>query len=90
MPSLDENCDSDAEDELECCVLNTSFNAVLSVSADEKFLHDIHTGYEVDDFCRKLSSSEQGMPGIHLVNGLWYIGDRLLIPCYGSLHEDLF
>jgi Integrase zinc binding domain/Chromo (CHRromatin Organisation MOdifier) domain len=30
------------------------------------------------------------MPGIHLVNNLWYLGDRLVIPRYGTLREDLF
>jgi len=30
------------------------------------------------------------MAGTKCVNGLWYIGDRLLIPLIGDIHENLF
>jgi hypothetical protein len=30
------------------------------------------------------------MPGTKCVNGLWYVGDRLLIPRIGDIHENLF
>jgi hypothetical protein len=68
----------------------TSCNAVLTISADEYFLCDICLGYKTDSFCQKLSMADKSIPGIQLENELWYIGDRLVIPCYGSLCEDLF
>ena len=33
---------------------------------------------------------KNGMPGIQLVNGLWYIGGRLIIPYVGDIRETLF
>jgi hypothetical protein len=64
MPALQEDCDADAENELETCAVNGSFNAVLSVSCDESWLRDIRTGYQHDEFCKKLSSVNQSMPGV--------------------------
>jgi hypothetical protein len=34
--------------------------------------------------------ADESIPGIRLENELWYIGDRLVIPRYGTLCEDLF
>jgi hypothetical protein len=67
-----------------------SCNAILMISADECFLKDVREGYKHDEFCQKLSSMDISMPGIHFVNDLWYLGDRLVIPRYSTLHEDLF
>jgi hypothetical protein len=50
-------------------------NAVLTISADKSFLRDISTGYEHDDFCKKLSTVDASIPGIKFINNLWYIGD---------------
>jgi hypothetical protein len=65
-------------------------NAILTISADECFLRDVCEGHKHDDFCRKLSNVDVSMPGIRFVNNLWYVGDRLVIPRYGTLREDLF
>lgn len=71
-------------------IKQATINTILTVSADESFLHDICKGYAKDDFFHKLLVADSSMPGIHYLNGLWYIGDHLIIPCYGTLHEDLF
>jgi hypothetical protein len=67
-----------------------SCNAILTISADKSFLDDVRAGYQTDDFCQKLSVSNESMAGIKFESGLWYIGDRLVIPHYGTLCEDLF
>jgi hypothetical protein len=71
---------------LEQCTVNT----VLTISADESFLQDIKSGHEHDDFCKKLSTVDCSIPGIKFVNNLWYIGNQLVISCYGTVCKDLF
>ena len=65
-------------------------NATLSITADPSILRTIQDGYKLDEFCKKLISSAPTTQGIHTANGLWYISDRLLIPRYGTIREDLF
>jgi hypothetical protein len=71
------------KDEMSC-------NAILTISVDESFLRDVRVGYKTDSFCQKLSVADESIPGIRFENELWYIGDRLVIPRYGALREDLF
>lgn len=62
---------------------------------------DVRSGYTLDNFCKKIFASCQSflladdrdghaVPGVTEKDGLWYIGDRLLIPHVGSCREDLF
>lgn len=67
-----------------------TINSVLKIMMDETFLWDICKGYTEDEFFHKLSVADSSIPGVQYVNGLWYIGDRLVIPHYGMLHEDIF
>ncbi len=67
-----------------------SVNATLSISSDNKMLDTIKSGYAKDDFCAKFISGESIIPDVKEINGLWYIGDRLLVPRVGSIWEDLF
>ena len=39
---------------------------------------------------KTLSGACPSLPGIRLVNGLWYIGNRLVIPWVGNVRETLF
>jgi len=66
-----------------------SVNVTLSISADKSFLRDVKTGYLEDTFAKKLIAGTM-IPGVHEENGLWYVGDRLVIPRTGSCREDLF
>jgi hypothetical protein len=68
----------------------TSCNAILTISADESFLNDVREGYKHDAFCQKLCSVGTSMPGVRTQHGLWYLGDRLIIPRFNTLREDLF
>ena len=56
-------------------------NATLSITTDPSVLRTIQEGYNTDDFCKKVIATTDSMKGISKANGLWYIGDRLLIPC---------
>lgn len=63
---------------------------VMSVSADTGFVRDILAGYNNDVFCARVIAAPASTPGARESNGLWYIGDRLLIPRTGTLREQLF
>ena len=65
-----------------------SVNAVLSITYDPDILKRIKDGYSNDEFCVHVSKT--GMNGWTLSNGLWYIGDRLLIPHIPEIREILF
>jgi hypothetical protein len=56
----------------------TPVAAVLSITMGQTVLDAIKCRYTSDDYCIKISKS--GMASTKCVNGLWYIGDRLLIP----------
>ena len=62
--------------------------AVLSIESDRSVLSSIKSGYDQDSFCQRLARNN--VPGARLINGLWYIGDRLVIPRVGELRENLF
>src|SRR5882762_4307591 len=64
--------------------------AMLSVQTDPILLQSILDGYKSDLFCSKLANAKKSIDGIHCKTGLLYIGERLVIPHVGSLHEDLF
>lgn len=61
-------------------VASVQQQASLLISTDERVLKDIKAGYLTDLFCKKFISGESILPNVKEVNGLWYIGDRLLIP----------
>jgi hypothetical protein len=67
-----------------------SVNAILSITTDPSVLHMIQDGYLNDDFCKKIIASPESTPGVSTANGLWYIGDRLLIPRTGIIRKELF
>lgn len=62
--------------------------AVLSIVTDYFVFKPIKAGYDLDPFCIHLQKNN--VPGAHLINGLWYIGNRLVIPRTGDLCENLF
>ena len=61
---------------------------VLSISTDLSVLASIKEGYGLDPFYQCLANT--GASGVQLINGLRYIGDRLVIPRTGRIHENLF
>jgi len=68
----------------------SSVNTVLNISADKHLLLQIRNGYSEDPWCKKLSSAMQSWPQLRFDNDLWDVGNCLIIPRTGSLHEMLF
>jgi hypothetical protein len=64
--------------------------AVLSISTHADVLAEIKEGYKKDKFCSQLMEDGKSTLGVREVNGLWYIGSRLLVPRTGSVRETLF
>lgn len=65
-------------------------STTLNISADKLLLQQIRDGYTVDPWCKKLPSAAASWPDLQLRDGLWYVGNRLIIPRTGSLRELLF
>jgi hypothetical protein len=63
---------------------------VLTVSTDPKISEAIRVGYQTDPFCQKILGNLESFPGIKVVDGLIYIGTRLVVPRVGTIREDLF
>ena len=65
--------------------------SMMSISADKTFLDEIKAGYQEDNWVTKtLAEARPSLLGIKLANGLWYVGDRLVIPCVRNVCETLF
>ena len=60
-----------------------TISAVLSI-----MYLSIKSGYNLDPYCVHLAKNN--VPGTHLVNRLWYVGDHLVIPQIGNLQENLY
>ena len=70
-------------------LLSNSINVTMTISADTEFLKEIKNGYLEDNFAKKLAAGTTVL-GIHEENGLWYVGDRLVVPRTGTCRENLF
>jgi len=64
--------------------------STLEIMADKSFLDDVRSGYIQDAWCKTLPATAVSWPELVFHDGLWYIGDRLIIPCSGNLQETLF
>ena len=64
--------------------------AVLTVSSDPKISETIRSGYKNDPFCQRIMANLDSFPAIKVIDGLVYIGSRLIIPRVGTIREDLF
>ena len=64
--------------------------ATLAISTDPKISEDIKVGYQSDPFCQRVMKNLESFPGTKIVDGLIYIGSRLVVPRVGTIREDLF
>lgn len=64
--------------------------STFSIKSDPSFLAEIIEGYTVDPWCVDLQGNEASVPGFANRDGLLYIGNRLVIPRFGDLREQLF
>ena len=69
-------------------VWRSGVSATFAISTDTSILCAIMDGYSSDPFAQKLSKTD--VPGVKLVNGLWYFGSCLLIPRVGDIREQLY
>jgi hypothetical protein len=64
--------------------------AVSRISADAQLLKDIKARYASDSFCQRLLNNGSSFPQFKNVNGLYFMGDRLLVPKVPNVWEALF
>ena len=62
----------------------------ISLSYDEDTLLTLREAYRNDPWCQKLISASCGIPNLNIKNGLWFLGDRLIIPSNCGLREKIF
>ncbi|RDB23650.1 Transposon Tf2-9 polyprotein [Hypsizygus marmoreus] len=73
----------------------STVNAVFEIRSDPSFVDDIKAGYAIDSWCKAIIADlEHKMIdeklGIHLTDGLLFVGSRLVIPRFKDLRENLF
>jgi hypothetical protein len=62
----------------------------MMLEADASLLDEIRHGYKSDKYCKKLKSASASFSDLKEINGLWYIGNRLIVPRTGTIRKDLF
>jgi hypothetical protein len=69
----------------------------FKITMDEDLLQHVKSSYKTDTWCEKLMSASKSLPNIQNNNGLWCIGNRLIVPedsglreiIYRSVHDNL-
>lgn len=61
----------------------------LRVATDPEWTKLLRSGYDKDPWCQQIREL-RGTAGISENNGLWYVGDRLVIPRVPDIREALF
>ena len=62
----------------------------IQFSIDDDTVSKLWSGYEKDPWCKKLLSASHGMPNLLIKDGLWFLGDRLIIPANCGIRKQLF
>jgi Integrase zinc binding domain len=88
LSRLPPNCFPDEGAVLTTPLQTTQIAAVLSIASDSSLLKAIKDGYAKDAYCQRLATS--AVPGMTVKDGLWYVGERLLIPRIPDVRENLF
>ena len=70
--------------------VNTTKSINTTVSVDDKLISDIQNGYNMDPWCQKLLSASKGMPELTVKDGLWFLGNRLIVPGGCGARELIF
>ena len=60
------------------------------VVVDDALVNKICEGYAEDLWCKQLLSAACGMPELKIKDGLWFIGERLIIPAGCDARERIF
>jgi len=56
---------------------------------DEDLITEMKNAYKTDEWCQKLISASKGMKELTERDGLWFIGNRMVIPCC-RVREHIF
>jgi len=64
--------------------------AMLEITTDKLFLDSVRKGYTSDAWCKTLPAAAVSWPDLAFRDGLWYVGNRLIIPRTDNLCEMLF
>lgn len=62
----------------------------LKITIDDDILKHVKASYITDPWCEKLVSASKGLPNIQNNIGLWYIGNRLIVPKESGLREIIY
>jgi len=60
------------------------------VTIDNDLLAKVKESYKTDTWCQKLLHASDGLPSMQNRNGLWYIGERLVVPKELGLQEIIY
>ena len=69
---------------------NVPHSTHTSLNIDDKLVNDILNGYSSDPWCQKLLSASKGMPELTVKDGLWFLGNRLIVPNGCGAREYIF
>ena len=58
---------------------------ILCFAINDDTITKIRNGYKTDPWCTKLLTASQGMPELHMKDGLWFLNQRLIIPANDGL-----
>lgn len=73
-----------------CALVCQGLNEVWTPQFDGQFASDLKAGYETDPWCKKFLSASQGMNSLKLIDGFWFLDNRLVVPRVRELREYLF
>ena len=62
----------------------------IEFSIDDDMVSRLREGYRNDPWCKKLLSASRGMPDLTIKDGLWFLGERLIIPADCGMREHIF
>jgi hypothetical protein len=64
--------------------------SIFKIDVDQELLTRIREAYNGDPWCKKLEVASEGMTNLQKIDGLWFIGDRLVVPKGCGLPELIF
>ena len=73
-----------------CEAVVPAIGATLEITADKSFLEAVRSGYAEDAWCKTLPAAAISWPELKFRDGLWYVGERLIILRSKNLQETLF
>jgi hypothetical protein len=61
-----------------------------TIYVDPNLMQKVRTAYLTDPWCQRLKSASKGMTSLTIKDGLWFLGDRLIVPAGCGLREQIF